>query len=139
VAGETFCLTYGDGVAELDIRDIVSFHRRHGRKATVTAGPSPGRFGILDLADGDHVRGFREKPDNEMGWINGGFFVCEPAVFDYIDGDPAWERTPLERLAADGELMAYPHRGFWRAMDTLRDKRELEELWASGRAPWKTW
>jgi glucose-1-phosphate cytidylyltransferase len=139
VAGETFCLTYGDGLAGLDVRDVVNFHRRHGRKATVTAVPSPGRFGILDLAAGDHVRGFREKPDNEMGWINGGFFVCEPSVFDYIDGDCTWERTPLERLAAEGELMAYPHQGFWRAMDTLRDKRELEELWASGKAPWKAW
>jgi glucose-1-phosphate cytidylyltransferase len=139
VAGETFCLTYGDGLAGLDVRDVVRFHRRHGRKATVTAVPSPGRFGILDLAPGDHVRGFREKPDNEMGWINGGFFVCEPSIFDYIDDDCTWERTPLERLAAEGELMAYPHQGFWRAMDTLRDKRELEELWASGKAPWKAW
>jgi glucose-1-phosphate cytidylyltransferase len=139
VAGEAFCLTYGDGVAELDVREVVSFHRRHGRKVTVTAVPSPGRFGILDLESGDHVRGFREKPDNEMGWINGGFFVCEPSVFEYIDGNATWERTPLERLAAEGQLMAYQHRGFWRAMDTLRDKRELEELWASGKAPWKTW
>ena len=140
LAKEPFCLTYGDGVAKLDIRDLVTFHRKHGRKATVTAVPSPGRFGILDLEANGPVRGFREKPDNEMGWINGGFFVCEPSVFDYIDGDATtWERTPLERLAADNELMAYRHTGFWRAMDTLRDKRELEEMWASEKAPWKTW
>jgi glucose-1-phosphate cytidylyltransferase len=140
VGNETFCLTYGDGVARLDIREVVAFHRKHGRKATVTAVPSPGRFGILELNDGGKVDGFREKPDNEMGWINGGFFVCEPSVFNYIDGDStSWERQPLERLAADGELMAYPHTGFWKPMDTLRDRRELEELWASGKAPWKTW
>jgi glucose-1-phosphate cytidylyltransferase len=140
IGGETFCLTYGDGLARIDVRDVVRFHRAHGRKATVTAVPSPGRFGILDLAPGDHVRGFREKPNNEMGWINGGFFVCEPSVLEYIDGDSTmWERAPLERLSGAGELMAYPHKGFWRAMDTLRDKRELEELWARGRAPWKIW
>ena len=140
VSNETFCLTYGDGVAQLDARAVVAFHRRHGRKATVTAVPSPGRFGILAVAGDGLVTGFREKPDNEMGWINGGFFVCEPSVFDYIDGDTtSWERAPLERLAAEGELVAYPHTGFWRAMDTLRDKRELEELWLSGKAPWKMW
>jgi len=140
VSNETFCLTYGDGVAQLDVRELVAFHRKHGRKATVTAVPSPGRFGILDVAKSGHVTGIREKPDNEMGWINGGFFVCEPSVFDYIDGDEtSWERRPLERLAAEGELVAYPHAGFWRAMDTLRDKRELEELWTSGKAPWKVW
>lgn len=140
VGNETFCLTYGDGVAQIDVRDVLRFHRRHGRKATVTAVPSPGRFGILELDDSGHVGGFREKPDNEMGWINGGFFVCEPAVFDYIDGDAtSWEGAPLERLAAEGELMAYPHKGFWRPMDTLRDKRELEDMWLTGKAPWKMW
>jgi glucose-1-phosphate cytidylyltransferase len=140
VADETFCLTYGDGVARLDIGEIVRFHRKHGRKATVTAVPAPGRFGVLELADNGNVQSFREKPDNEVGWINGGFFVCEPSVFDYIDGDAtSWERTPLERLAREGELMAFRHTGFWKPMDTLRDKRELEELWANGKAPWKTW
>jgi glucose-1-phosphate cytidylyltransferase len=102
--------------------------------------PAPGRFGVLDLADNGNVQSFREKPDNEIGWINGGFFVCEPSVFDYIEGDAtSWERTPLERLARDGELMAYQHTGFWKPMDTLRDKRELEEFWANGEAPWKIW
>jgi glucose-1-phosphate cytidylyltransferase len=140
LAGETFCLTYGDGVANVDIRKAIDFHRAHGRKATVTAVPSPGRFGILDLGKADHVSGFREKPDSEMGWINGGFFVCEPSVLDYIEGDRThWELEPLERLAADGELMAYRHSGFWQPMDTLRDRRALEALWAGGKAPWKTW
>jgi glucose-1-phosphate cytidylyltransferase len=140
VADETFCLTYGDGVARLDISEIVRFHHGHGRKATVTAVPAPGRFGVLELAGDGNVQSFREKPHNELGMINGGFFVCEPSVFDYIEGDSvSWERTPLERLAREGELMAFRHAGFWKPMDTLRDKRELEELWASGKAPWKTW
>jgi len=140
VGNETFCLTYGDGVARLDISEIVRFHRVHGRKATVTAVPAPGRFGVLELAGDGNVQSFREKPDNELGMINGGFFVCEPSVFDYIEGDAvSWERTPLERLAREGELMAFRHTGFWKPMDTLRDKRELEALWASGKAPWKTW
>jgi glucose-1-phosphate cytidylyltransferase len=140
IGNETFCLTYGDGVARLAIDEVVRFHRGHGRKATVTAVPSPGRFGILDLADGGPVQSFREKPDHEVGWINGGFFVCEPTVLDYIEGDwTSWERTPLERLAQEGELMAFRHSGFWKPMDTLRDKRELEELWGTGKAPWKTW
>jgi glucose-1-phosphate cytidylyltransferase len=140
IGNETFCLTYGDGLADVDLRKVLDFHRAHGRKATVTATPSPGRFGILELGDADRVRRFREKPDSEMGWINGGFFVCEPSVLDYIDGDDAqWEREPLERLAADGELMAYRHTGFWQPMDTLRDRRVLEEQWATGKAPWKRW
>lgn len=140
VAGETFCLTYGDGVAALNIADVLASHRQHGRKATITAVPSPGRFGILETAAGGRVESFREKPHQEMGLINGGFFVCEPAVFDYIDGDDtSWERAPLERLAADGELVAYEFGGFWRPMDTLRDRRELEALWSSGAAPWKVW
>jgi glucose-1-phosphate cytidylyltransferase len=140
IGGETFCLTYGDGVAELDIAETVAFHRAHGKKATVTAVPSPGRFGILELGPGGGVRRFREKPDHEMGWINGGFFVLEPSVMSYIDGDASiWERAPLERLASDGELVAFEHTGFWRPMDTLRDKRELEQLWQAGKAPWKRW
>jgi glucose-1-phosphate cytidylyltransferase len=137
---EPFCLTYGDGVADIDIRRVVAFHNGHGRKATVTAVPSPGRFGILDIDAGRNVRKFLEKPHNEAGWINGGFFVLDPGVIEIIEGDStAWEGEPLERLAGQGDLMAYRHEGFWRPMDTLRDKRELEQLWASGRAPWKIW
>ncbi|MGV8834211.1 MAG: glucose-1-phosphate cytidylyltransferase [Devosia sp.] len=140
VGDETFCVTYGDGVIDLDIRKVVAFHQQQGRKATVTTVPSPGRFGILELGGDGGVKRFHEKPDNEMGWINGGFFVFEPSVFDYIEGDDTvFERTPLERLAADGQLAAYQHTGFWRPMDTLRDQRELETLWSSGKAPWKSW
>lgn len=134
----TFCLTYGDGLIDADIGDIVRFHRRHRKLATVTAAPSPGRFGILDMADGDFVEAFLEKPNNEMGYINAGYFVLEPGIFDYIDGDATeWEREPLQRLAAAGELVAFRHHGFWRPMDTLRDKRELERLWNEGNAPWR--
>ncbi|MEQ8701330.1 MAG: glucose-1-phosphate cytidylyltransferase [Bauldia litoralis] len=140
VNDETFCVTYGDGVTQLDIRKVVDHHRKSGRKATVTAVPSPGRFGILEMDDTGAVRHFREKPENEVGWINGGFFVLEPSVFDYIEGDETiWERAPLERLAEDGELSAFRHTGFWQPMDTLRDQRELERLWNSNAAPWKTW
>ena len=138
--GETFCLTYGDGVAALDIAEVVKFHRSHGRKATVTAVPAPGRFGILNLDAAGGVSSFREKAEGETGWINGGFFVCEPSVFDYIDGDATqWEHGPLEQLSREGELKAFPFKGFWKPVDTLRDKRELEELWLSGNAPWKIW
>lgn len=135
---ETFCLTYGDGVADIDVSKVVEFHRAHGKKATVTAVPSPGRFGILDIKPSGDVVRFHEKPSNEMGWINGGFFVLEPAAIDYIADDTTiWERAPLEGLAADGELRAYLHDGYWKPMDTLRDKRELESLWDSGKAPWR--
>jgi glucose-1-phosphate cytidylyltransferase len=138
LGNETFCLTYGDGVADIDIARIIETHRAHGKLATVTAVPSPGRFGILDMADGGSVRRFTEKPQNEMGWINGGFFVLEPGVIDYIEGDASvWERDPLQNLSADSQLIAYRHTGFWQPMDTLRDKRELEKLWATGKAPWK--
>jgi glucose-1-phosphate cytidylyltransferase len=141
IGNEAFCLTYGDGVSDVNIRALVDFHRSHGRLATVTAVPSPGRFGILDIDEAsESVTRFHEKPDNEMGWINGGFFVVEPSVVDYIDGDgTVWEKEPLERLARDGALAAFQHRGFWRPMDTLRDQRELEALWNSGKAPWKRW
>lgn len=136
---ETFCLTYGDGVAALDINAVIGQHRASGKKATVTAVPSPGRFGILEL-DGANVSRFREKPANEMGWINGGFFVLEPSVVAHVGGDATvWEREPLEALAAEKELSAYRHTGFWKPMDNLRDKRELEQLWATGQAPWKVW
>jgi glucose-1-phosphate cytidylyltransferase len=140
IGDHSFCLTYGDGVADLDIRKVIAFHNNHGRLATVTTVPSPGRFGILDIGAGELVSRVHEKPDGEMGWINAGFFVLNPGVMDYIDGDAAmWERGPLEHLARDGHLMAYRHTGFWKPMDTLRDKRELEMLWASGKPPWKTW
>ena len=136
----TFMLTYGDGVADVDVADLVAFHRRHGRAATVTAVRPPGRFGVLDIGEEGAVRSFREKPANEIGWINGGFFVLEPAVFDLIEGDATvWERAPLEGLAARGDLVAYRHRGFWQPVDTLRDRRALEAEWASGKPPWKVW
>jgi glucose-1-phosphate cytidylyltransferase len=137
---ESFCLTYGDGVADVDVAKLIAFHKTHGRKATVTAVPSPGRFGILDIEAEGRVSRFHEKPDNEMGFINGGFFVLEPSVLDYVENDQTiFERKPLERLAADNQLVAFRHEGFWKPMDTLRDKRELEDLWASGKAPWKVW
>jgi glucose-1-phosphate cytidylyltransferase len=136
---EAFFLTYGDGLADLDITATLAFHRAHGRAATVTAVQPPGRFGAITL-DGDRVTGFTEKPSGDGGWINGGFFVLTPAVAEYIDGDATiWEREPLERLAADGELVSYRHPGFFQPMDTLRDRNQLEGLWASGRAPWALW
>jgi len=136
---EAFCLTYGDGVGDVDISKLVALHRREGRLATVTATQPPGRFGALRI-EGNKVSGFREKPDGDGGWINGGFFVCSPKVIDYIEGDSTtWEREPLERLAHDGQLSVHRHEGFWQPMDTLRDKNFLEELWKSGKAPWKTW
>lgn len=139
VAGGPFCLTYGDGLIDADVGEIVRFHQSHSKLATVTAVPSPGRFGILHMADGDRVDAFLEKPDNEMGYINAGFFVLEPGIFDYIEqGDATvWEREPLQKLATSGELVAFRHHGFWRPMDSLRDKRELERLWNEGAAPWK--
>jgi glucose-1-phosphate cytidylyltransferase len=135
----TFMLTYGDGVADVSCGDLLEFHRSHGRLATVTAVRPPARFGGLAF-DGDRVSQFIEKPQIGEGWINGGFFVLEPGVLDYIDGDATiWERDPLERLAADGQLMAYRHDGFWQPMDTLRDVKLLESLWQSGDVPWKVW
>lgn len=136
---EAVCFTYGDGVADVNIAALVEFHRRHGKKATVTAVQPPGRYGALNT-QGTVVRGFMEKPKGDGGWINGGFFVLSPACLDYIDGDPSvWENEPLIRLSAEGELMAFQHSGFWQPMDTLRDKNLLEDLWQSGRAPWKLW
>lgn len=136
---EDFCLTYGDGVADVNVGALIAQHRAAGRLATVTAVQPPGRYGSLDL-DGTRVQGFREKPPGDGGWINGGYFVLSPKVVDYIDGDATiWEREPMERLSADGQLQAYKHDGFWRPMDTLRDKLLLEEQWASGKAPWKVW
>jgi glucose-1-phosphate cytidylyltransferase len=136
---ETFMLTYGDGVADVRIRELVEFHRKHGKLATVTAVRPPARFGGLSF-NGDLVAEFIEKPQIGEGWINGGFFVLEPGVFDYIEGDESvWEQEPLERLADHGELVAFRHEGFWQCMDTLRDKRLLESLWQSGDVPWKVW
>jgi glucose-1-phosphate cytidylyltransferase len=136
---DAFCFTYGDGVADVDIAATIAFHRRHGRLATVTAVQPPGRYGALQL-DGERVQGFAEKPRGDGGLINGGFFVLSPRCIDRIAGDAtSWEAEPLTGLAADGELMAFPHTGFWQPMDTLREKNLLEELWSSGRAPWKIW
>jgi glucose-1-phosphate cytidylyltransferase len=140
VGDETFMLTYGDGVSDVDIKALLAFHKSHGKLATITSVQPSGRFGALQLTGNDQVRGFKEKPKGDESWINGGFFVMEPKVFDYIDGDGTLlEKEPLERLAGDGELMAYKHSGFWQPMDTLRDKNNLEELWKSGKAPWKVW
>lgn len=135
----TFMMTYGDGVSNVDLTALLKFHRSHGRLATVTAVRPPARFGGLEF-EGDRVSRFSEKPQTGEGWINGGFFVLEPAIFDYIDGDEThWEREPLERLAADGQLMAFRHESFWQCMDTVRDKRLLESLWEQGTPPWKVW
>jgi glucose-1-phosphate cytidylyltransferase len=134
-----FCLTYGDGVSDVDIGAVIALHRKEGRLATVTAVQPPGRFGALNY-DGSRVVGFTEKPRGDGTWINGGFFVASPKVADYIDGDSTvWEREPLERLATDNQLSVYFHNGFWQPMDTLRDRRHLEALWSDGDAPWKTW
>jgi glucose-1-phosphate cytidylyltransferase len=136
---KTFMVTYGDGVGDVHVRDLLAFHRAHGKLATVTAVRPPARFGGLVLDDA-RVREFSEKPQAGEGWINGGFFVFEPGVLDYLETDATvLEREPLERLAADGQLFAYRHTGFWQPMDTLREKRTLESLWESGQAPWKTW
>jgi glucose-1-phosphate cytidylyltransferase len=135
----TFCFTYGDGLSDVDVGALLRFHDERGTQATVTTVQPPGRFGSLEIDD-ERVTGFREKPRGDGGWISGGFFVLEPPVIDLIDGDATiWEREPMERLAADGQLSAYRHDGFWHAMDTLRDRTVLEELWESGEAPWRTW
>ncbi|WP_349573384.1 glucose-1-phosphate cytidylyltransferase [Azotobacter salinestris] len=139
LGGEPFCFTYGDGLSDVDIGELVRFHRAHGRLATVTAIQPPGRYGALDM-DGDAVASFKEKPAGDGAWINGGYFVLDPAVIDYIDGDQSsWEGEPLMQLAREGHLMSYRHTGFWQAMDTLRDKNQLEELWLKGNPPWKVW
>lgn len=137
---ETFCFTYGDGVADVDISASIAFHKNNQRLATLTAVQPPGRYGALQLQDEGEVKGFMEKPEGDGGWINGGFFVLEPAVIDRIEGDSTtWEQAPLKSLARDGQLSAYHHKGFWQPMDTLRDRMHLEELWQTGKAPWKLW
>ncbi len=139
LCGEDFCFTYGDGLGDIDIAKLIAFHRSQHVFATVTAARPPARFGALRV-DGGNVQNFQEKPAGDDGWINGGFFVLTPDVFRYIDGDDTvWERAPLERLAAEHQLAAYKHHSFWHPMDTLRDKNYLEELWMSGKPPWKVW
>ncbi|MED4585424.1 MULTISPECIES: glucose-1-phosphate cytidylyltransferase [Brevibacillus] len=138
VGEETFLLTYGDGVSSINIQELVDFHRSHGKWATVTATQPAGRFGALNLEEGNKITGFQEKPKGDGGWVNAGFFVMEPEVFNYIEGDrTTLEKEPLEALAKDGQLMAFKYPGFWQPMDTLRDKNYLEELWKSGKAEWK--
>ncbi len=140
IGNEPFMLTYGDGVSNVNIGGLVEFHKNHGRLATVTSTQPGGRFGSLDLSHDSKVKGFQEKPKGDGAWINAGFFVMNPDVFEYIKGDETiLEREPMEKLAKDGELVAFKHHGFWQPMDTLRDKIHLEELWNSGNAPWKIW
>jgi glucose-1-phosphate cytidylyltransferase len=139
IGDETFCFTYGDGVSDLDISKTLQQHRQSGKVATVTAIQPPGRYGALDIS-GQMVQKFQEKPAGDGAWINGGFFVLQPEIFDYLHSDDdSFEATPLMQLAANGQLDAYQHTGFWQAMDTLRDKNQLESLWKSGQAPWKIW
>ncbi len=139
VGDETFCMTYGDGLSDVDVGALIATHKASGLKATITAIHQPSRFGVLELNDGK-VERIREKAADDGTWINGGFFVLEPSVFDYIDGDETiWEREPLEGLTADGQLAVYTHSGFWQSMDTLREKTLLEELWDKGSPPWKRW
>ncbi len=139
IGDEDFCFTYGDGVSDVDITALVEFHRRQGALATVTAVHPPGRFGVLTLTR-DKITAFAEKPSDDAGWINGGYFVLSPKAIGYVaDDDTAWEREPMERLARDGQLAAFVHAGFWQPLDTLRDRNLLNDLWNGGKAPWKTW
>jgi glucose-1-phosphate cytidylyltransferase len=139
IGDATFMLTWCDGLSNVDLASLLAFHRSHGKLATVTTVRAPGRFGYIDL-DGEEISGFREKPAEGEGWINGAFFVLEPRIFEYIDGDAtSWERESMVRLAADRQLAAYRHGSFWQCMDTLREKRLLDELWAQDKAPWKSW
>ena len=141
IGNEPFCLTYGDGLTDLDIKKVIDFHLKAGALATVTAVAPPGRYGVLGLSDsGSLVSAFREKDHTDVGLINGGYFICEPAVFDLIEDDATvWEQGPMRRLVEMGKLAAYHHKGYWQSMDTLRDKAVLEEAWASGKAPWAVW
>ena len=140
IGEETFLLTYGDGVANVNIQESVATHKKHGKLCTVTAVQPSGRFGAIIVGDDNSVKAFAEKPKGDGAWINGGFFVCEPGVTDYIKDDSSiWEREPMEKICADGQMMVYKHEGFWKPMDTLRDKKELENEWLTGTAKWKTW
>ncbi len=138
---ERFMLTYGDGISDININELIKFHEKHKKTVTITAVKPEGRFGAIDIGEGNRILKFNEKPKGDGAWINGGYFVCEPKVLDYItEGDSTiFEKTPLENLANDGELFAYKHKGFWKPMDTQRDKNELVELWQKGKAPWKIW
>ena len=137
---ESFCFTYGDGLCDLNINDLIAFHKAEGRLATLTATRPPGRYGALKIVEDTRVERFQEKPDGDGSWINGGFFVLSPRVIDLIDDDnTSWESDPLNQLASTNQLSAYKHAGFWQAMDTLREKNLLENLWLSGKAPWKKW
>ncbi|MDB4902478.1 MAG: rfbF [Mucilaginibacter sp.] len=142
IEGETFMLTYGDGVSNINIKELVSFHKNHGKLATLTSIQPPGRFGNLETNEEGEISKFKEKPEGDGLWINGGFFVLDPKIFNYLEGDvdnEQWENAPLSSIAADGQLFAYKHYGFWKCMDAMRDKIELEEEWNSGIAPWKIW
>jgi len=141
IGNESFMLTYGDGVSNINIRELVEFHKNSGKLCTVTSVQPTGRFGALDLGNDMSVRSFLEKPKGDGAWINGGYFVCEPGVFEYIkDGDSTiWEQQPMEKIAVDGEMKAFKHHGFWRPMDTLKDKHDLNEMWDTNHAPWKIW
>jgi len=141
LGSDAFCFTYGDGLSDVDLHELISFHRREGALVTMTAVQPPGRFGSFNFEEGrDRVRSFREKPVGDGAWVNGGFFVVEPAALDYIEGDATfWEAEPMENLARDGQLAAWRHRGFWQCMDHLRDKIILEDLWSSGKPPWQVW
>jgi glucose-1-phosphate cytidylyltransferase len=140
IGNEPFLLTYGDGVSDVNISELVNFHKEHGRYCTVTAVQPSGRFGALNIGESNEVNSFMEKPKGDGSWINGGFFVCQPNVFDYIGGDEiTWEQGPMETIAAEGQMHTYKHHGFWKPMDTLRDKQELEADWSTGNARWKKW
>lgn len=140
IGNEPFLVTYGDGVADVDITATIAYHKSHGKAITMTSVQPAGRFGALEIAKDNSVRSFKEKPQGDGSWINAGFFVCEPKVFDYIAGDnTVFEKEPLENLANEGELFTYKHQGFWQCMDTIRDKNYLNELWDSGKTPWKKW
>lgn len=140
IGNETFMLTYGDGIGDIDIQKLIEFHKNHGKYSTVTAVQPTGRFGALELGEDNSVISFQEKPKGDGAWINAGFFVLEPQIFDYIEDDRTlWEREPLNNLSRDGQLAALKHNGFWKPMDTLRDKTKLENLWSTGKPPWKIW
>ena len=140
VGDATFCCTYGDGVADVDITALIAHHKAHGRLASVTAVQPPGRYGALQFGEASAVSGFQEKPQGDGGWVNGGFFVLEPEAIDCIEGDSTlWEQEPLNRFAQEGQLTVFHHNGFWQPMDTLRDRQLLEELWNKHQAPWKVW
>jgi glucose-1-phosphate cytidylyltransferase len=140
IGNETFMLTYGDGVADININTLVDFHKKNNKYCTVTAVQPSGRFGLLNINEENQVNSFFEKPKGDGSWINGGYFVCEPQIFDFIDGDETiWEKNPMERIATEGQMCAFKHQGFWRPMDTLKDKMDLNDMWNQNNAPWKIW